>query len=402
MVQRSRKVVSIRPSPVLGELIHHAVRAAIEQAVDEELEHALGVAAYQRAVSRLGYRNGSRERTLTGHTGPLPITVPRARMFEPRGESEWQSRILPRYQRRIPEVNEAIAAAYLSGSNTRKLRLALRPLLKHAPLSKSSVSRVVGTLKSALDEWRKRPLAELEVVYLYLDAFAMRVRSAGKVTSVPVLAAVAVLADGTKQLVSLEMCGSESRAAWRGFLDDLVERGLRAPVLCIVDGCAGLRGALEEVWPKAAVQRCVVHKLRNILRKAPKHALEEIADDFHAIVYAKNEKEARAAYKAFEDKWERSCPGVVASLREGGEELLTYFRFPRSQWKTIRTTNVIERLNGEFRRRVKTQGSLPSEDAALILLFSLIASGQIRLRKLDGFEKIAAVLTAKMREAVAA
>jgi len=399
MSKRSSNVVPLRRQPVLGEFIHQAVRAAIEQAVDEELEHALGAESYARVLSRVGYRNGTRERTLTGPTGPLPITVPRGRIFEERGSREWQSRLLPRYQRRLPEVNEAIAAAYLSGANTRKLKLALRPLLKHAPLSKSSVSRVVQTLKGALDEWRKRSLAELEVVYLYLDAFPMRVRVAGKVVGVPVLAAVAVLADGTKQLVSLEMCGSESHAAWRGFLDDLVERGLRAPVLCVVDGCAGLRRALGEVWAKTAVQRCVVHKLRNILRKAPKHALEEMTDDFHQISYAKNEKEARVAYAAFEKKWERSCPGAVESLREGGEELLTYFRFPKSQWKTIRTTNVIERLNGEFRRRVKTQGSLPTEDAALVLLFSLVASGQIKLRKLDGFEKIAAVLTEKMRQA---
>lgn len=400
MSKRSSNVVALRRGPVLGELIHSAVRVAIEAALDEELQQALGAETYARVMSRIGYRNGTRPRTISGSTGPLSLSVPRGRLFTGGGEREWQSRMLPRYERRLPEVNEAIAAAYLSGANTRKLKLALKPMLKDAPLSKSSVSRVVQTLKGALDEWRKRSLKELEVVYLYLDAFAMRVRVAGKVSSVPVLAAVAVLADGTKQLVSLEMCGSESHAAWRGFLDDLVERGLRAPLLCIVDGCAGLRRALGEVWAKSAVQRCVVHKLRNIQRKAPKHALEEITADFHEIVYAKNEKEARAAHAAFEEKWKRSCPGVVASLHDGGEELFTYFRFPRSQWKTIRTTNVIERLNEEFRRRVKTQGSLPAEDAALVLLFSLIASGQVRLRKLDGFDKIAAMLTTKIRDAV--
>ena len=141
------------------------------------------------------------------------------------------------------------------------------------------------------------------------------------------------------------------------------------------------------------MQRCCVHKLRNLERKAPKHVLADIRDDFHRIVYAANGDAARSAYAAFERTWSKRCPGVVTSLREGGEELLTFFRFPKAQWKTLRTTNVIERLHEEFRRRVKTQGSRPTEDAALILLFSLVMSGQIKLRRIDGWRKIAAVLS---------
>lgn len=383
----------------LGELIHQAVRAAIERAVHEELVEALGAEAYERGEGRHGYRNGRRERTLSGPTGPVALTVPRATLFTEGGKREWSSRMLPRYQRRLPELNEAIVATYLSGTNTRRIRGALKPLLNAAPLSKSSVSRVVSTLESELEAWRKKPLSELEPVYLYLDAFALRVRSGGKVVSVPVLGAVTVLADGTKQLLSLEMCGSESHEAWKGFLDELVARGLKSPVLCIVDGNPGLRRAVELTWPKAGVQRCAVHKLRNLERKAPKHAREEIAADYHAIVYAESEAAARVAWTAFEKKWKPRCPGVVRSLVEGGDELLTFFRYPKGQWKTIRTTNVIERLNEEFRRRVKTQASLPGEDAALVLLFSLVASGQIKLRKLDGFRRIAEVLSLRMQRA---
>ena len=128
-------------------------------------------------------------------------------------------------------------------------------------------------------------------------------------------------------------------------------------------------------------------------RKAPKHALADIRGDFHRIVYAASADAARAAYAAFEHTWSKRCSGVVTSLREGGEELRTFFRFPRSQWKTLRTTNTIERLHEEFRRRVKTQGSLPSEDAAVVLLFSLVATGQIKLRRIDGWRKIAVVLS---------
>ena len=254
------------------------------------------------------------------------------------------------------------------------------------------MSRVVATLKDRLEVWRTRSLADADAVYLYIDAFALRVRSAGQVVSAPILGVVGVRSDGGKHLLALELCGGESFTAWKGCLDDLGARGLRPPVLAIIDGNAGLRRAVGEVWPRAGVQRCCVHKLRNLERKAPKHALAEIREDFHRIVYAASGEAARIAYAAFERTWAKRCPGVLTSLREGGDELLTFFAFPKAQWKTLRTTNTIERLHEEFRRRVKTQGSLPSEDAALVLLFSLVASGQIKLRRIDGWRKIAAVL----------
>jgi putative transposase len=177
--------------------------------------------------------------------------------------------LLPRYQRRLREVNEAVVATYLAGGNLRRIRGALRPLLKAAPLSKSAISRILATLKAGLEAWQTRPLADLEIVYLYLDAIALRVRSAGKVSSLPVLGAVAVLADGQKQLLALELCSGESFEAWKGCLDDLAGRGLKGPLLCIIDGNPGLRRAVELRWPTAAVQRCCVHKLRNLERKAP-------------------------------------------------------------------------------------------------------------------------------------
>jgi len=358
-------------SDSLSELIHQHVRVAIETAVHEELLAALGATSYERNGSRRGYRNGIRERELTGPTGPVALTLPRAILFA--GAKEWTSRIVPRYQRRMPEVNETVVARYLAGG-------------------KSAVSRVIATLKDGLKAWRTRSLADVDVIYVYLDGFALRVRSAGKVVSVPVLGVVGVLPDGRKHLLALELCGGESFAAWKGCLGDLVARGVRAPVLCIIDGNAGLRRAVELVWPRAAVQRCCVHKLRNLDRKAPKHALAEIRDDFHRIIYAGNADAARAAYAAFERAWAKRCPGVVTSLREGGDELLTFFAFPKTQWKALRSTHVIERLHEEFRRRVKAQGSLPTEEAAPILLFSLVASGQIKLRKIDGWRKIAGVL----------
>src|SRR3990172_7249152 len=189
-------------------------------------------------------RPGPKPRAVTGPTGPLALTVPRASLFSATGAQEWTSHLLPRYQRRLPEVNETVLATYLAGANSRRLRGALRPLLKAAPLSKSAVSRVVATLKAEVEAWRPRSLADLDVLGLYLDAVALRVRSAGKVVSVPVLGVVAVLTDGQKQLLTLELCpGGETFAAWKGCLDDLVARGLAAPVWCVIDGHPGVRKA---------------------------------------------------------------------------------------------------------------------------------------------------------------
>ena len=214
----------------LGELIHTQVRVAIETAVHEELTIALGAGRYERHGARRGYRNGVKTRILTGPTGPLALTLPRATLAGPGREQEWASSIVPRYQRRLREVNEAVIGTYLAGGNQRRIRGALRPLLKAAPLSKSAVSRIVATLKDGLMAWTRRSLADVDLVYLYLDAVCLRVRSAGKVASVPVLTAVAVLADGRKELLALELCGSESGDAWTGFVDDLKAQIGRAHV----------------------------------------------------------------------------------------------------------------------------------------------------------------------------
>jgi hypothetical protein len=208
----------------LGELIHAQVRVAIETAVHEELAIALGAGRYERHAERRGYRNGVKTRTLTGPTGPMALTLPRATMGAMGHGQEWTSTIVPRYQRRMREVNEAVIATYLAGGNTRRICGALQPLLKEAPLSKSAVSRVIAMLKDGLEAWRTRSLADLDVIYVYLDGFALRVRSAGKVVSVPVLGVVGVLVDGEKQLLALELCGGESFEAWKGCLDDLAAR----------------------------------------------------------------------------------------------------------------------------------------------------------------------------------
>jgi transposase-like protein len=377
-----------------------AVRDYLCDVLEEELTSALGAPASARVEGRSGYRHGSKGRRMTTSVGSVPLVVPRARMFLGAGGTrEWESRVLPRYERRTPDVDAAVLSCYLGGVNTRKVKAALRPLLGGAPLSKSAVSRIVARLQERCAEWSRRSLKDESIVYILLDGLGVKVRIGKRVVSVPVLAAVGVRADGQKVLLALELAGAESTESWKALLQGLDARGLKAPILAIVDGNPGLLAALAEVWPRTEVQRCTVHKLRNLLAKAPLYLHDEIHADYDRFVYAETEAEVRAEYERFLRKWEKKAPKVAASLREAGEDLLTFTRFPAEQWKCLRTTNAIERLNEEFRRRVKTQCLLPSEEAVVVLLYALVAEGFVKMRKIDGFEKIGEALLARGRRA---
>ena len=373
----------------LSAALRGELRTLVERMVREELIEALGAERYERAPERRGYQHSPRERTITTGLGPVTLTVPRGRMFTPEGGSEeWQGVLLPRYARRTREVDAALAGLYLSGTNTRRVRQALKPLLKGAPLSKSAVSRVVTGLKDQYETWRARDLSGERLKVLYLDAAYLRVRLAKKIEKVPVATAVGVREDGTKVLLGLWSYASEGRAAWAEVIADLTARGLVVPAVVVIDGSRGLRAALAECWPAVAVQRCTVHKLRNLEVHAPKRLHDDLRQGYREIVYAEDERAARRAWLRFTSKWKKLCPAVVESLEEAGAELLTFYRFPESQWKGLRTTNIVERVIEEFRRRVKTQAVLPSQDSALLLLYGLVASGQLRFRKLDGYQEL--------------
>jgi putative transposase len=373
----------------LEEAIRERVREIIEMVLQEEVESALGAGRSQRVAERSGYRHGHKSRRLTLRTGTVQMKVPRARMVEADGgEREWQSQLVRRYRRSSPEVEQSVLGVYLSGTNTRRIRGALEPLLTGAALSKSAVSRLVTRLEEGYRSWQQRDLAEEKIVYLYLDAIYPKVRSGGRVVSLPVLVALGVQENGEKELVSLQTAGSESAVGWQMLLEDLAARHLGRPRLVISDGNPGLAAALDRLWPGVAHQRCTVHKLRNLVAKAPKHAQEAVREDYHRIVYAETLDTAKKAREGFLRKWEKQCAGVAASLEEAGDQLLTFFQFPESQWLSLRTTNVIERMQLEFRRRVKTQASLPNEDAVLRVFFGLWVSGQIKLRRIRGYRDI--------------
>jgi transposase-like protein len=258
-----------------------------------------------------------------------------------------------------------------------------------AHLSKSAVSRIVSRLKALFATWQARSLTDARYPIVFLDGVRLKVRLARRVVSIPVLAALGVAENGQKCLLTLRAAVSEAAATWGDVVADLQQRGLAAPLLLVVDGNAGLQQALTR-WPGVRVQRCTTHKLENLKTHCPEHARLEMKADYDRLVYAADGLAARAAYDAFRKKWTRLCPAVAKSLDEAGLELLTFYDFPPATWKSIRTTNTLENLNREFRRRTKTQASFSTETAALTVLYGLVAFGLIHLRKIDGHRQLPA------------
>jgi putative transposase len=397
MAKDSRKVSADEAAradkATLETLIRQRARGLIDAIVEEELAAALGAASSARVgTARQGYRHGTRERTLTTSLGPTTVAMPRARVRTGAGATvEWRSELVPRYQRRSERVDEAILGVYLSGTNTRRIKGALAPLLRGGPLSKDAVSRLVGRLADDFETWRRRDLAEDQIQYLVMDGWYPKVRIGKRRVRVPVLVTLGVRADGQRVVLDLRLAGDESTAAWRDVIRCLVERHVGTPTLAMVDGSAGLAAALREQWPTLAVQRCTAHKLRNLEAKAPVRLREELAEDYRRMIYAESRTAVEQARIRFAKKWRLRCPAVVECLDEAGDDLFTFLRFPKLQWKALRTTNALERINGEFRRRTKTQASLPGQDAVLLLLFGLLRSGHVKLRKIDGWEEMARV-----------
>lgn len=375
------------PDTIEAEM-RHRVRETIEAIVQEELEAALGARKSARVgETRSGYRHGSRERTLTTSLGPATIAMPRARVRRTDGTmSEWRSETVGRYQRRTARVDEAILGVYLAGTNTRRIKGALAPLLRGGPLSKDAVSRLVGRLRDDFETWRSRDLADEDIRYVFLDGWFPKVRIGGRRERVPVLVTLGVRGDGQRVVLDLRLAGEESAASWGEVIASLVARHLRRPLLAMVDGNPGLLAALQTHWPGLAVQRCTAHKLRNLQAKAPARLREELTEDFRRMIYADTVTAVEQARTRFTKKWRLRCPTVIESLEEAGDQLFTFLCFPSSQWKALRTTNALERINEEFRRRTKTQASLPSQDSVLLLLFGLLRSGQVKLRALVGYQ----------------
>jgi putative transposase len=379
--------------------LRERVREFLQAMIESELETALARPRYGRRPTAdaqngdgskgiSGHRHGHRSRSLMGTFGRVEIAVPRARLDSATGKTtEWKSSALRAYQRRTKQADSLIAGAYLAGTNTRRVRRALSAVFGGA-ISKDTVSRVWRKVKGDWDAWNARSFAEEPIIRLILDGTVVRVRLDRKATAIVLLVVLGVREDGQKVLLAAKNMGGETSEAWRAVLDDLIKRGLRKPEFLIVDGGTGLEQALAALWGDVPTQRCTVHKHRNLLAHAPQRLHEEVSADYNDMIYATSAAEIEVRRRTFIRKWRLKCKAVADSLEEAGDRLFTFTRLPGSQWKSARTTNAIERLHEEFKRRIKTQTLLPSAETAAMLFWALLAAGQITMRKVDGWQTL--------------
>lgn len=339
-----------------------------------ELAVFLGRDRYERknsiSTTSRNYRNGFYQRTFAvKNLGELSIRVPRDRL------GEFKTNVLPRYDRIDPAIKSDAVLMYFLGMSTRSLSL-ISTRLFGRKISHSALSQHSQELNSKVEEWRTRPITE-EIKYLYIDGTYFTMRTTDSIEKVCVLVVIGVDKSGHKHIIALQAGDKESASNWRELFKDLKKRGLDPSKveLGIMDGLAGLEKVFLEEFKNSRVQRCQVHLARNVLAKCPHKIKQAVADDLRSIFYASSKKKAESFYKEFERKWGKEIPSAFKSLETNLENALTFMSFPEAEWLSLRTTNPIERLNKEFKRRTKTMEIVAGEKSC----YSLLAVVSIRM-----------------------
>ena len=335
--------------------------------MDCEFELFLGRDKYERVsgveISERHLRNGHYQRTFAVKgLGRLNVKVPRDR------QGKYQTKVLEPYKRNEASIEEDVAVLYLLGQSTRSLALISERLLG-TKISAGKVSECSGRLIESVEKWRSRPLTE-KFKYLYLDGtnFSMRINK--KIVKVCVLVVIGVNEAGVKQVLALQAGDKESAGTWRQLFKDLKTRGLdrHAVKLGIMDGLPGLEKVFMEEFSEAKVQRCQVHVARNVLCKVPQNMKQKVADELRSVFYAESKKKALSFFENFKRDYEKEIPSAVKCLEGSLESTLCYLSFPEEEWLSLRTTNPIERLNKEFKRRTKSMEIVAGEASCYNLL----------------------------------
>lgn len=342
------------------DLFRGAVRMTLEALLEEQMRELLGAPRWAR-IGRRDHRNGSYLRGLLTSMGHIEVKVPRSREAGAAGAG-----VLGRYRRRADELDAAITEAYVSGVSTRKMGKVTDALLGEE-VSRSTVSRVTKSLEENVEALRLAPL-EQSFPYLYLDATFLDARWARTVENVSALVAYAVGEDGHRHLLAITLGPSESKEAWEELLGQLIERGLQGVRLIIADAHAGLAAAVRRVLPEVKLQRCTVHLTRNVLAKAPWRLRGRLGKAVSQLFEAPSRAEARKRLEALRTGLGAQVPEAMACLDDGFLAATTFYDFPREHWRRIRTTNGLERLHGEVKRRIRAVGAFPDRASALRLV----------------------------------
>jgi putative transposase len=345
-------------------------RAPARQALAELLESRMGqlIDQHLERMAEFGQadrRNGTYARWLLTELGTIELHVPRTRTFS-------ALKVVQAYARRAKDVDRMILACFVLGLSTRKVAIALLPILGR-PVSPATVSAVARQLDGAVAAFHRRPLKDSYRV-LVLDGVVLRRKTGAGALARPVLVALGLRPDGKKEVIDFRLAAAESAAQWELFLGDLVRRGLvgkRLEMLC-VDGGAGLLAALPTAYPEVPVQRCWAHKIRNVLNKVRKPDQAALKASLHRIMNAKTLPAAWSAARRFADRWQDLYPKAVTCLRADLDDLLTCFRYPTIEaQRAVRTTNAIERRFREVRRRTRPMGTFQDKTSMDRILFAV-------------------------------
>ena len=364
----------------LFEMIRATVKENVGQylteLMDTEMSHFLGRDRYQRIDGKHNHRNGSYHRNyaLKG-IGPVDVKVPRDR------NGEFSTQVIPRSKQYEDVLREDLCTMFLGGISTRTLSLISEKLVGRR-LSSAEVSKASKQLAQAVEAWRQRDLSSEPIKYIYVDGTLFSMRIGRTIDKEPVLVAIGVTELGHRTVLGLQAGDKESAPVWRQMFKDLKKRGFDGSrvELGIMDGLSGLEMVFKEEFPNAKVQRCQVHVARNVLAKVPKKLKKNIGDEVRSIFYASSRQKAFGFFKIFKSKWESELPSAVKCLETSLDSCLTYLHFPEEEWICLRTTNVIERVNKEFKRRTKPMEIVAGERACYTLLAFVCLKMELRWR----------------------
>jgi putative transposase len=352
---------------LLREKLREAVRYTLIQVLEAEVEAQVGAASYERTAKRRDYRNGSYDRNLVTGIGKIKdLVVPRTR-------NGFKTQVFEQYQRRQADLDEAICKMFVSGGSTIQVGQIVEKLTQTKP-SPSTVSRVFHGLEDEFGGWKKRSLAQ-EYLYIFADGTYFSVIYDKEGHKMPILAVIGITVEGQREVLAFRVGERENQMAWEDLMDDLKQRGVEKVGLWITDGNQATINAVALKFPESARQRCIKHKMDNILGYIPKKQQEQVKPELKAIFYQHNRHQADQEVAAFIEKYGTIYPTAIECLNRDLDACLAFYHFPKEHWKTIRTTNVIERLFLEVKRRSNKMGAAFRNENSCLLMFYAVIRG---------------------------
>jgi len=357
------KVIEIDEARIkdhLGELVRGSVEDTLNALLDAEADQLCNAARYERTEARRDTRAGTYERKLQTKAGEVNLKVPKLR------RQTFETAIIERYRRREASVEEAQIEMYLAGVSVRRVE-DITAALWGTKVSPATISELNKKVYTHIEAWRNRPI-EGDYPYVYLDGIVLKRSWAGEVRNVSVLVAIGVGSDGFRKVLGIAEGHKEDKAGWSTFLKQLKDRGLTGVRLIISDACMGLVESAAEFYPEAQWQRCTVHFYRNVFTVVPSKHMRAAADMLKAIHTCEDRQAAQDKAEAVVEKLTAMRLKEAAQrIQDGIAETLTYYSFPASHWRRIRTNNPLERIMREIRRRTRVVGAFPDGRSALIL-----------------------------------